>query len=102
MAVDKIPFDKDGNMLEYPGYYGDTAWIDNEPFDCQLNVVGFERGRSAARVVLQCDTTGAKYPMFLSSFVEMTQQATVQHGSVVGRWIGCKKGQNYGIKLVVE
>jgi hypothetical protein len=101
MAVDKIPFDKRGNMMEYAGYYGDTVWINNEPFDCKLNVIGFERGRSAARVIMQCDTTGARYPMFLSSFVEMTQQSTVSNGSITGRWVGCKKGQNYGIKLAV-
>lgn len=102
MAVDKIPFDENGNMQEYAGHHGGVTWIDNVPFECKLNVVGFERGRSAARVIMQCDTTGAKYPVFLSSFVEMTQQGTISHGSITGRWVGCKKGSNYGLKLAAD
>jgi len=101
MAVVKIPFDEKGNMREYVGY-DDAVWRDNDPFNTEMLVVGYERGRSAVRVILQDAATGAKYPMFISDFVNLAQNARIKYGEVTATWVGCKKGQNYGIRALPE
>lgn len=98
MAIDKIPFDKDGNMREYTGY-GDTEWRDNVEFPATLLVDGYERGRSAVRVIMRNCATNATYPMFISDFVELAKGGRIIYGEVGGRWIGGKRGSNYGLKL---
>ena len=100
MAIDKIPFDEKGNMLEYVGY-GDTEWRDNVPFSTEMLVIDYERGRSAVRVILQDAASGSKYPMFISDFVDLAIKGRISEGEVNGTWVGCKKGQNYGIKAVL-
>lgn len=101
MAIDKIPFDEKGNMLEYVGY-GDVDWRDNDPFHTEMFVINYERGRSAVRVILQSGATGAKYPMFISDFVDLAMNHRIKYGEVSATWVGCKKGQNYGIRALPE
>ena len=94
----QIPYDSEGNFQEYPGY--GAEWRDNEPFDAAMQVIDYERGRSAVRVILKDKMTGNKYPMFISDFVGLVATNVIANGSVSGQWIGTKKGQNYGIKQV--
>jgi len=94
----QIPYDMDGNLQEYPGR--DVEWRDNEPFHASLQTTGYERGRSAVRVILTDDVTGAKYPMFISDYVDLVTSRTLIKGRVFGEWIGVKKGSNYGLKAV--
>lgn len=94
----KMPFDLDGNLREYAGY-GETEWRENVPFEAVLEVVGYERGRSAVRVIFR-DEDLHKYPMFVSDLVEMLKTSMVIEGKVAGTWVGTKKGQNYGVKKV--
>lgn len=101
MAVDKIPFDENGNMREYTGY-GFTEWRDNKPFPATLLVEDYERGRSAVRIIVRNCSSNTTYPMFFSDFVEMLAHSKLNFGEVGGMWIGCKKGSNYGLKLVAE
>jgi hypothetical protein len=101
MAVDKIPFDEKGNMREYTGY-GFTEWRDNAEFSATLLIEGYERGRSAVRVIMRDCATSATYPMFISDFVEMARGSRIKYGEVGGKWVGGKKGSNYGLKLVAE
>jgi len=99
MAVDKIPFDEKGNMREYTGY-GDTEWRDNGPFHATLLVEDYERGRSAVRIIMRDCARNVTYPMFISDFVNMVADSKLNFGEVGGTWVGCKKGSNYGLKLV--
>ena len=99
MAVEKIPFDTKGNMREYAGY-GETEWRDNVPFLATMQVVDYERGRSAVRVIVKDKETGSLYPMFISDFVGAVCTNVFYNGAVVGQWVGAKKGQNYGLKML--
>jgi len=97
----KIPYDKDGNLLEYPGpWIKDVEYRDNVPFDATLHTTGYERGRSAVRVIMTDAETGAKYPMFISDYVDLVTSRTLVKGLVHGTWVGVKKGSNYGLKAV--
>ncbi|MDR6794341.1 hypothetical protein J2X12_002922 [Pseudarthrobacter oxydans] len=102
MAIDKIPFDKNGDMLEYIGYGDPDEWRDNKPFVTEMLVSGYERGRSAVRVILQDAATGSRYPMFISDFVDAATKGRIIYGVINGKWLGGKKGSNYGLKLVGE
>ena len=102
MAVDKIPFDEKGNMLEYVGYGDPHEWRDNKPFHTEMQVIGYERGRSAVRVILEDAATGSRYPMFISDFVAAAMLGRIKYGVIGGQWVGGKKGQNYGLKMVSE
>lgn len=59
-----------------------------------------ERGRSAARLVLESATNGNRYRMFFADFVDMVKQIDMHKGIFVGRFIPCKKGSNYAIRWV--
>lgn len=98
MAVDKIPFDEKGNMREYAGY-GVTEWRDNTPFKADLQVCDYERGRSAVRVIMEDTISGARYPVFISDFLDIVKHDHFAFGGIDATWVGGKKGQNYGLKL---
>lgn len=103
MALEKLPFNKEGDMLEWVGggYYEATEWKDNTPFKASMMIIDWERGRSAVRVIVQDIETGIKYPMFMKDFFNMVVNLTIQNGGVIygGNWIGVKRGANYGIKV---
>jgi hypothetical protein len=108
-SLTQVPFDATtNNMLEYVwnvyNMYEDPryVWKPNEPFRTEMHIVTYERGRSAARMILEDAATGIHYPMFLSDFVAMTQAGRIKYGSVSGQWIAVKKGSNYGIQMVSE
>jgi hypothetical protein len=94
-----IPYDGAGNLREYAGGYSETEWRDNTPFPAELQVVGYERGRTAVRVIWE-DGDGHAYPMFISYLVELIRTSNVIDGKVSGTWMGTKKGQNYGLRMV--
>lgn len=101
MAIAEIPFDSDGNMLEYAHSYGpQPEWRANTPFHTTLMVEDYERGRSAVRVILRDCSANVTYPMFISDFLEMVLDSKINFGEVGGLWVGCKKGANYGLKKV--
>src|SRR5262245_22339486 len=87
----EAPFDKDGNMVSWPGDM--TGWENYihadgekryrairaelapvEPFYAEMRVVGMETGRSAKRLVLEDVNTGKTYPLFVADIVKLLQQ----------------------------
>jgi hypothetical protein len=97
----EVPYDsRTGHMAAYP--YGLTEWRPNEPFEAALAIVGTERGQSAARFIAENTETGVQYPLFMTELLAIVQYATIERGVVFGRWIGCKRGANYGIRLELE
>lgn len=111
MPVKLMPFgkvdekwgDKAGDMLSYAGnYYTAIEWRENIPFQAKMKIIRYERGRSAARFILE-DTEGHTYPMFLSNMVEILTSVGVEPGGYIsGMWQGVKKGANYGLQLIPE
>lgn len=102
----KIPFDKrNGNLLGYVSSYEERVtgvdWRDNVPFTDTLLFVTFARGRSAAHALfLRSD--GTQVQMFLADLEDVLKRGVGPTGRVTGRWMFCKRGQNYGVCLVKE
>jgi hypothetical protein len=104
-------YDEDGNrvdlgweLLEYvDGWERELQWQRNEPFRANLALLGFERGRSAARFIWEDWETGTRYPMFMSGMLDLLQTADVLQGCVSNQdWIVVKRGSNYGIERYVS
>jgi len=96
-----IPFDGNGDQLHYPNpeYAGNlrpTVWADNAVFTDVLTYGGHGRGRSAVYFKFKRQD-GRQVYVFLKDL-----QALVPHmhqGQVWGRFVFCKRGQNYGCRL---
>lgn len=112
-TVIKVPFDFRGNLMHYsydwqnldktltenPGYGFAYEWRDNQPFQANLHLNTYQRGRSAAYFVWEETGTAKSFPMFLTDMLDMLQRATITRGIITGWWIVAKRGANYGIKL---
>lgn len=104
MAWDrKSPF-LNGDLQHYPeeGWYLEgeekIEWRPEIVFIATLSYAGFARGRSAAYMKFT-SSGGNSYPMFLKEFDAIVH--LLKDGKVKGKWAPIKRGQNFGIKLVV-
>ncbi len=104
MPTKEAPFDQDGNMIPYPEQWRRPTMRAVEPFAAEMRVVGYERGRSAARFELQDVETGVTYPLFLSDLLPILQGPTQADPElrIRGTWEVSKRGANYGIKRVAQ
>jgi hypothetical protein len=105
-----IPFDKDGNMLnwanlDYPDIdpspdrfsHSVCAWRDNTPFHDTLRINRLERGRSATKFIFISETTKIEYTMFGQWLVDALLAGGMGHGRITGWWDFSKRGANYSI-----
>lgn len=109
MALEKAPFSGRGHMLAYvraqrrhesdEEYAEYVHWRDNIPFEATMELIGFGRGMSSARFHWR-DHEGYQYEMFMKEMGDLVMATTIERGIVHGRWIICKRGQNYGLKFV--
>ena len=98
-----IPFDRGGSQLHYVDHWdvtrGGVSMVDNFEFNDTLEIEGINRGRSAADfTMLRSD--GTRVTVFMVDMIAMFKRA--KGGKVKGRFTFCKRGQNYGCKLVEE
>lgn len=91
----KIPFDAEGNQLDYEGW-GTVEWKDNHTFKDTLTYVGYGRGRSAVTFTFS-RTDGRKVTMFVSDMDDVIKHLV--SGKITGEFTFSKRGQNYGCKL---
>jgi hypothetical protein len=70
----------------------------NEIFIDTLTVERVERGRSAAYFIFRRETTGSKVIVFLRDALDMMRGMV--NGKITGSFVFCKRGANYGCKLV--
>jgi len=79
-------------------------WIQNFVFEDTLKVVGLERGRSAARFVLESVTDNKRYPMFMSGILDILKRPrmVIEEGKIKGYWSFHKKGSNYAVYYLGE
>jgi hypothetical protein len=96
----QIPFDKKGNMVRYLHDPYITEWRDPEPFSDGISFQRFVRGRSAAYAVFESARQGpaTTYSVFLKDLSEMIPH--MRESFLEGTFIHCKKGQNFGVKLL--
>ncbi|AKF13441.1 hypothetical protein PHIN3_178 [Sinorhizobium phage phiN3] len=94
-----IPFDTNGNQLHYPETWTRDGVVmkDNFVFADVLTFSHFSRGRSAAYAYFK-RSTGETVTVFLSDLADIMK--IMVRGEVGGTFTFCKKGMNYGTKLV--
>ena len=81
------------SMERYGYHYVDNfEWEDTIEYEC------FGRGTSAAHLYFRSTITGKSYQMFLKDFEDIVK--LLVDGKVTGTFTFCKRGQNYGIKIV--
>lgn len=97
----QIPFDKEGNMLDYEHWY--TEYMeDPQTFKDTLEYDCCWRGRSAATFIWKSITTGKKYPMFMHCMDQLLKSKQIAGNRVTGTFTMIKRGANYSIMLVEE
>lgn len=96
-SVLKIPFDMEGNQKHFPPY--NVIWRDNFVFEDTISYDGYSRGRSAAYFHFK-GTNDKSMTMFLSDFEDVIPY--LNNGKVSGKFTFCKKGQNYGVKMIFD
>jgi hypothetical protein len=104
MYKGKIPFTRDGRLMNYASEYSSLdkphEWKDNHEFEATLTFQGFERGRSAAHGVFK-NAEGHRFVVFLKDVDTLITSGAMRTGGIVsGTWCYCKRGQNYGVQLV--
>jgi len=78
----------------------DIIWKENFEFEDTLELTGMSRGRSAANFNLKSVTDGRNYNLFMTDTVDLIQNGIINKGKITGKWTFCKRGANYGIKLI--
>jgi len=108
----QVPHYPDGSIPDYVrhgatnGGWGNDpklaiTWRDPAPFDARLSFTCFSRGRSAAHALMFSET-GARFTVFLTDLSEMIRDARWCGGLLAARFMPCKRGQNYGVRLAKE
>ena len=96
-----VPFSGDGNQMTYPDEwsYRGLTWKPNSVFVDTLRYDSYGRGRSAAYFEL-LRTDGTCVTVFMTDIGDIIRQ--MDHGVITGTFTFCKRGQNYGCKLVSD
>lgn len=96
----QIPFDKNGNQLHYPYGYSDVEkWKDNYVFEDEIKFINLHRfGVSSVYAQFESTTTGKKFTMFTKDLSDCFNDFV--NGKLKATFTFCKRGQNYGIKVV--
>lgn len=91
-----IPFNAKGDQLHYDD--GRAKMRDNFEFVDTLKMEGMSRGRSAAYFLFRRKSTGTQVIVFMTDLIDLFAHAN--HGCVTGLFTFCKRGQNYGCRMV--
>lgn len=97
-----VPFDQDGNQMHYLNPYWareSTTWKPNETFTDTLTYSTYHRGRSAAYFEFT-RSAGRRVYVFMADLEPLIKWMVC--GKVTGTFTFCKRGANYGCRMVVE
>ena len=73
-------------------------WKDNYEFEDTLKYSGFSRGTSSCTVQFTSINDGKEYTMFMKELDSCIDKLV--DGKLTGKFTFCKRGENYGIKLL--
>lgn len=98
-----IPFNKTSNQLvDYVSNLNEDTvnWKDNYEFDDIMIAESINRGRSSATFKFMSELDGRIYNVFMKDVLEMIKYGEFMDGKIRGKFTFCKRGTNYGLKLV--
>ena len=78
----------------------EVIWKPNFEFEDKFKYLNYSRGRSSAKIHFKSEITGKEYEMFLTDFDDLMNSQGFNKNVVEGTFTFCKRGANYGIKLV--
>jgi len=102
------PYAIKGSLLSYVLYVPsepcideqkNIEWVENRVFEDTLTYTGYARGRSSAVLCFE-GRNGEKYDMFMTDVDDLLKTKDIIDRKVTAKWTYCKRGQNYGIRLV--
>ena len=93
----QVPFDKDGNQVDWHNTYSSTLQ-DNFEFEDTLQYMGYSKGRSSVTFEFERLSNGKKVTMFISDFNKIA--SSMRYGALEGKFTFGKKGTSYGCKLI--
>lgn len=94
----QIPF-QDGNQIDYEIYWGKPfEMVDNFVFEDTLTYTNYGKGRSAITFYFTRESNGKEVTMFASNLSEVIPRFV--NGKLTGQFTFCKKGQNYGCRML--
>lgn len=97
--IKTYPVDKLGNMIEYIGYGSEeVAESVIKEFEETMTFQHYTKGRSSLRFILK-DSKGREWSMMAQCIDYFVKHSV--NGVLTGKWVMCKRGQNYGL-LIVE
>lgn len=94
----QIPFDENGDLINYPESFMNPVFKDNFEFGDTLEYVDYSRGRSAAYFNFVSLNTNRKYTMFMTDFNDIVH--LLEKGRITGTFTFQKRGMNYGVKKI--
>lgn len=100
--IKTYPVDENGNMIEYDGYlYGATKYSEKGivEFEETMTFQYYTKGRSSLRFILK-DSKGNIWSMMAQRIDHFVKHSV--NGVLTGKWVVCKRGQNYGLLIVEE
>jgi hypothetical protein len=89
----QIPFDTDGNLVNWVGHWMNVQWRDNYVFHDTLEYLDYEQKQNS--VTFRFKGTNGEYAMSLRSFDLLVKAKRFQDNKVSGDWTFVKRGQNY-------
>lgn len=92
----KVPFDADGNQLDYH-YYSTHSLVDNFVFEDTLTYKDFQRGRSSAQFSFT-RSNGKSVIVFMKDMDIFIPR--IVNGQITGTFTFVKRGQNYGVTIL--
>lgn len=101
----QVPYMPDGSIPDYPQEYPGTpaerrlTWKDPRSFDATLTLDEMARGRSAAHFLFKSEK-GARFTVFMTDLMDMIRDPRWREGRIAARFVPCKRGMNYGVRLV--
>lgn len=96
-----IPFTKNTNQfLNFPMFEDNIEWKENQIFEDRFKIDSFSRGRSAANFNVISEINGKSYTMFMKDLFDIIQTHKIEKGIVSGFFTFCKRGRNYGVKMM--
>lgn len=97
----EYPVNEAGNFMSYANeYWQKPTMVPNIPFEAELEIYSYSRGRSSATFDLRDVVTGKQYPMFLTDMLTVIQSIDIIGSRVKGHWVARKRGANYGIGYI--
>lgn len=97
--IKTYPVDANGNMLGYDRYGSKrTGEKDIVEFEETMTFQHYTQGRSSLRFILK-DSKGGEWSMMAQCIDYFVKHSI--NGVLSGKWIMCKRGQNYGL-LIIE